>query len=145
MNEQPVIGFTCSAFDLLHAGHILMLKEAASVCDYLIVGIQTDPTADRPQKNKPVQSLHERMIQLEAVKYVDAIYVYTTEDELLELITNLDIDKRIIGEDYLDQDFTGKQYCQDVGINIYYNSREHTYSTTELRQRVARYEAKEWH
>ncbi len=145
MTDQPVIGFTCSAFDLLHAGHILMLKEAASVCDYLIVGIQTDPTVDRPHKNKPVQSLDERLIQLEAVKYVDSIFVYTTEDELLELIANLDIDTRIVGADYIDQDFTGKQYCEDNDITIYYNSRDHNYSTTELRQRVARYEAKEWH
>lgn len=145
MIDQPVIGFTCSTFDLLHAGHILMLKEAASVCDYLIVGIQTDPTIDRPQKNKPIQSLDERLIQLEAVKYVDSIFVYTTEDELLELITNLDIDTRIVGADYLGKDFTGKQYCEDNGIAIYYNSRDHNYSTTELRERVARHEAKEWH
>lgn len=144
MTDQPVIGFTCSAFDLLHAGHILMLKEAASVCDYLIVGIQTDPSLDRPHKNKPVQSLDERLIQLEAVKYIDSIFVYNSEDELLELTANLDIDVRILGADYIGKDFTGKQYCEDNNIAIYYNSRDHNFSTTELRQRVARYEAKNW-
>lgn len=144
MTDKPVIGFTCSAFDLLHAGHILMLKEAASVCDYLIVGIQTDPSLDRPHKNKPVQSLDERLIQLEAVKYIDSIFVYNSEDELLELTANLDIDVRILGADYIGKDFTGKQYCEDNNIAIYYNSRDHNFSTTELRQRVARYEAKNW-
>lgn len=144
MINEPVIGFTASSFDLLHAGHILMLHEATSVCDLLFVGIQSDPTLDRPEKNKPVQSLEERLIQLQAVRYIDQIFVYDTEAELLELIENLSPDVRIIGEDYIGKDFTGKQYCEDNGIDIYYNSRDHAYSSSELRQRVAAAEAKEW-
>lgn len=130
------IGFTCSSFDLLHAGHVLMLEEAKSVCDYLIVGLQSDPTIDRPHKNKPIQSFEERFIQLQAVKYVDSIIKYETEADLMAILATSPIDVRIIGEDYLGKDFTGKELCADLGIQIFYNSRDHQYSTSELRERV---------
>lgn len=134
-----ITGFTCSTFDLLHAGHIVMLKEAKRQCDHLIVGLQTDPTIDRPEtKNSPVQSLVERMLQLEAVKYVDEVIVYQTEKDLIDLLLALPIDIRIIGEEYKDTDFTGKDVCERRGIEIYYNKREHTFSTTELRERITR-------
>jgi glycerol-3-phosphate cytidylyltransferase len=130
-------GFTCSTFDLLHAGHLLMLEEAKQQCDFLIVGLQTDPTIDRPDtKNKPVQSLIERQIQLEAVRFVDEIWVYQSEKELEELLSFLPINVRIIGEEYKDRDFTGKNICFNRGIDIYYNKREHNFSTTELRNRI---------
>lgn len=131
------VGLTASAFDLLHAGHILMLEEAKTVCDYLIACLHSDPTIDRPEKNKPIQSLDERYIQLSAVKYVDEIRIYDTEKDLLEIIADVMPDIRIIGEDYRYKDFTGKQFCEDNNIKIFYNSREHTWSTTELRERVA--------
>lgn len=131
------IGFTCSTFDLLHAGHIIMLKEAKSICDHLIVGLQTDPTIDRPDtKNKPVQSIVERYIQLQAVKYVDEIFVYSTERDLRDLLLILPINVRILGEEYEAKDFTGKDICFHRGIELYFNKREHSFSTTELRQRV---------
>lgn len=127
------IGFTCSAFDLLHAGHVLMLEEAKSQCDYLIVGLQTDPTIDRPDtKNKPVQSIVERYVQLKAVKYVDEIITYTTEQDLIDLLNILPISVRILGEEYREKEFTGK----DLGIRCYFNKRPHRFSTTELRNRV---------
>ena len=130
-------GFTCSTFDLLHAGHILMLVEAAKQCDRLIVGLQTDPTIDRPDtKNKPVQSIVERYIQLKAVRYVDEIVVYQTEKDLEDLLKILDINIRILGEEYRNKEFTGKEICLKRGIELYFNKREHTFSTTELRQRV---------
>jgi glycerol-3-phosphate cytidylyltransferase len=130
-------GFTCSTFDLLHAGHILMLAEAAKHCDKLIVGLQTDPTIDRPDtKNKPVQSIVERYIQLKAVRWVDEIIVYQTEKDLEDLLKILDINIRILGEEYKNKDFTGKEICLKRGIELYFNKREHTFSTTELRQRV---------
>ena len=131
-------GFTCSCFDLFHAGHIMMLKEAKSVCDHLIVGLQTDPTIDRPEKNKPIQSVFERYVQLEACKYVDEIVVYATEKDLLDILHSYPIDVRIVGDEYKDKDFTGK----DLGhIEMYYNARKHSFSTTELRKRVIdRYE-----
>lgn len=131
------IGFTCSTFDLLHAGHITMLKEASRKCDYLICGLQTDPTIDRPSsKNKPIQSLVERYIQLEAVKYVDEIVVYQTEKDLEDLLLTLDLNVRIVGEEYKNVNFTGKDICQQRGIEIYFNKREHSFSTTELRERI---------
>lgn len=131
------VGFTCSTFDLLHAGHILMLKEARGLCDKLIVGLQTDPTIDRPDtKNKPIQSVVERYIQLQAVKYVDEIVVYSTEKDLEDLMMILPINIRILGEEYTDKDFTGKLICSKRDIQVYFNKREHTFSTTELRQRV---------
>jgi glycerol-3-phosphate cytidylyltransferase len=126
------IGFTCSCFDLFHAGHIMMLKEAKTQCDHLIVGLQTDPTIDRPQKNKPIQSILERYIQLEACKYVDEIVVYATEKDLIDILKTYPIDVRIIGEEYCDKSFTG----DDLDIELYFNRRQHSFSTTELRERI---------
>ena len=131
------IGFTCSTFDLLHAGHILMLAEAKSVCDYLIVALQTDPTIDRPGiKNKPVQSVVERYVQLRAVKFVDEIIVYQTEKDLEDMLMFLPISVRFIGEEYEGKDFTGKDIWEDRGIKIWYNSRKHRFSSSELRKRT---------
>jgi glycerol-3-phosphate cytidylyltransferase len=136
MIGKPV-GFTCSTFDLLHAGHILMLAECKQICDYLIVGVQSDPTIDRPGvKNKPVQSIVERYVQLSAVKFVDEIIVYNTEKDLEDMLMFLPLAVRIIGEEYKDKDFTGKQICEDRGIKIWYNSRNHRFSSSELRQRT---------
>jgi len=131
------IGFTCSTFDLFHAGHVAMLEEAKQQCDYLIVGLQNDPSLDRPTKNKPVQSVVERHTQLKAVRYVDEIFVYNTEDDLEDLLQMLPINVRIIGEEYINTSFTGKQICEQRGIRIHYNRRDHRFSTTELRTRVA--------
>ena len=127
------IGFTCSTFDLFHAGHIMMLKEARTQCDYLIVGMQTDPTIDRDWKNKPVQSVFERFTQLQACKYVDEVIPYATEKELIDILCSYPIDVRIIGEEYKDQQFTGYELPRAV----YFNTRRHSFSTTELRKRVA--------
>ena len=136
MIGKPV-GFTCSTFDLLHAGHILMLAECKQICDYLIVGVQSDPTVDRPgTKNKPVQSIVERYVQLSAVKFVDEIIVYNTEKDLEDMLMFLPLSVRIIGEEYKDKDFTGKQICEDRGIKVWYNSRTHRFSSSELRQRT---------
>ena len=127
------IGFTCSTFDLFHAGHLLMLEEAKKQCDYLIVGLQTDPTIDRPkEKNKPVQTVFERFIQLEACKYVDKVIPYTTEKELIDILLSYHIDVRILGEEYIEKNFTG----MELGMEFYFNQRKHSFSTTELRQRV---------
>lgn len=130
------IGFTCSTFDLCHAGHVQMLQEAKTHCDYLIVGLQNDPTVDRPSKNKPVQSIVERYIQLNAVKYVDQIIPYNTEKDLEDLLLVLPIDIRILGEEYKDSNFTGRDICEKRGIELYFNKREHSFSTTDLRKRV---------
>lgn len=130
------IGFTCSTFDLLHAGHILMLAEARSICDYLVVGLQNDPSIDRSYKNKPVQTIVERYVQLRAVRYIDDIIVYNTEQDLEDLLRILPISIRIIGEEYRDNEFTGKKYCEDNGIKIYYNKRNHRFSSSELRERT---------
>lgn len=131
------IGFTCSTFDLFHAGHLLMLEEAKKQCDYLIVGLQTDPTIDRPtEKNKPVQSVFERWIQLESCKYVDKVIPYATEKELIDILLSYPIDVRILGDEYKDKEFTGKYECMSKEIEFYFNRREHSFSTTELRQRV---------
>jgi glycerol-3-phosphate cytidylyltransferase len=130
------IGITFGAFDLLHAGHCLMLQEAKTQCDYLIVGLQTDPTIDRASKNKPVQSLVERYIQLKALSVVDEIIPYQTESELLEIIRSLPINVRIIGADYLDKDFTGKSDADQLGIETYYNRRDHAFSSSDIRNRV---------
>ena len=127
------IGFTCSTFDLFHAGHMMMLKEAKTQCDYLIVGLQTDPTIDRPDtKNKPIQSLFERFVQLNSCKYVDEIIPYSTEKELLDILLSYPIHVRIIGEEYKDKHFTGRE----LDLETYFNSRKHSFSTTSLRQRV---------
>ena len=130
------VGFTASSFDLLHAGHVTMLQEAKNQCDYLICGLQTDPTIDRPEKNKPTQSVSERYIQLDAVRYVDEIIPYTTEEELHQLIALIHPDVRIIGEEYEPKDFTAKEYCIEQGIEIYYNKRRHGYSSSFLRKRL---------
>ncbi len=127
-----MIGFTAGCFDLLHAGHVLMLQEAKAVCDYLVVGLHVDPSIEREGKNKPVQSLVERQIQLEAVKYVDKVVVYCIEEELMEILSAHDINIRVIGEEYEDKVYTGKGMTQYV----HYNIRNHEYSTTELRKRV---------
>lgn len=132
------VGFTCSTFDLFHAGHVRMLEEAKNVCDYLIVGLQTDPSIDRPEKNKPVQSVVERYIQLRACKFVDEIVPYTTENDLVEILTSLNIDVRILGEEYKDKFFTGSH----LPIETYFNSRKHKFSSSELRTRIAQEEMK---
>ena len=129
------IGFTCSSFDLLHAGHILMLKECSDNCDYLIVGLQTNPAIDRESKNKPIQSLFERYIQLDSIEYVDEISVYETEDELLQLINYVNPDIRFIGEDWRDKKFTGWRQAKLGKYGVYYNQR-YGYSTSGLRKRV---------
>jgi glycerol-3-phosphate cytidylyltransferase len=142
MIGKPV-GFTCSTWDLLHAGHILMLAECKTICDYLIVGVQSDPTIDRPEtKNKPIQSVVERYVQLSAVKFIDQIIVYDTEKDLEDLLMFLPIDVRIIGEEYKDREFTGKQICEDRGVKIWYNSRNHRFSSSELRTRTYQSELK---
>jgi len=134
--NRTKIGFTCSCFDLLHAGHILMLKDAKAQCDKLIVGLQTDPTIDRPEKNKPIQSLEERRIQLEAVKYVDEIREYSTEAELRDMLVEIWPDVRILGSDYLTKnDFTGCSY----NIPIYYHERNHDYSSSSLREKIKKH------
>ena len=131
------VGFTCSTFDLLHAGHVMMLREAKSVCDHLIVGLQVDPTIDRPQsKNKPVQSLVERYVQLKAIQYVDEIIPYQTEQDLEDILQMYPIDVRILGVEYREKEFTGKDICRQRGIDLYFNKRDHRFSTTDLRKRV---------
>jgi glycerol-3-phosphate cytidylyltransferase len=130
------IGFTCSTFDLLHAGHVTMLEEAKHHCDYLIVGLQNDPTEDRPEKNKPVQSIVERQIQLAAVKYVDEIVIYNTEQDLIDLLLTLPIDVRVLGDEYKNKDFTGKDIAKQRGSKIVFNGRDHSFSSTSLRKRV---------
>ena len=138
------VGFTCSTFDLFHAGHIIMLKEAKEQCDYLVVGLQTDPTLDRREKNKPVQSIFERYVQLQACKYVDEIVVYATEKDLIDILLSYPITVRILGDEYEDKAFTGRQECITRGIKFYFNKREHTFSSTELRQRVVDAEAEKF-
>jgi len=135
MNKKT-IGITCSTFDLLHAGHIIMLEECKRYCDYLICALQADPTIDRPEKNKPIQTIVERYVQLDAVQYVDKIIPYSTEEELISIFSSLDLDVRIIGEEYKDKDFTGKDICLKRGIKLIYNKRDHDFSTSSLRQRI---------
>jgi len=134
--NKKVIGITCSTFDLLHAGHLIMLEECKKYCDYLVCALQVDPTIDRKEKNKPAQTLVERYIQLDAVQYVDKIIPYNTEEELITIFSSLDLDVRIIGEEYKDTQFTGKDVCLKRGIKIIYNKRDHDFSTTSLRQRI---------
>ena len=128
------IGFTCSAFDLLHAGHIIMLKDCKSVCDYLIVGIQSNPNLDRDYKNQPVQSLTERILQIDAVKYVDEIFIYHTEKDLHKWLNDNihNIDIRILGSDWKNKNYTG----YELDIPIYFHERNHNYSSTELIERI---------
>jgi glycerol-3-phosphate cytidylyltransferase len=130
------VGFTCSAFDLCHAGHISMLEEAKNHCDYLIVGLQNDPTLDRPSKNKPVQSIVERFVQIKAVKYVEEVIPYNTEKDLRDLLWMLPIDIRILGDEYKDKEFTGKDICISRGIELHFNEIKHSFSTSELRKRI---------
>lgn len=131
------IGFTCSTFDLLHAGHVSMLREAKSQCDYLICGLQLDPHIDRKDKNSPIQTVVERYTQLNAVKYVDEIIPYATEKDLEDILEMYHIDVRILGEEYRDKDFTGKDICRRRGIQLYFNKRDHRFSSSDLRQRVS--------
>lgn len=135
-------GVTFSTFDLLHAGHIAMLKEAKQHCDYLICGLHVDPQVERPEKNSPVQSVVERYLQLSAVKYVDEIVPYNLEKDLADILLTFPINIRIIGADYKDTDFSGKQLCIDNNIEIYYNSRSHNFSSSGLRKRVFNEETK---
>lgn len=136
-NQKGKIGFTCSTWDLLHAGHVVMLAEAKNHCDYLICGLQTDPTIDRSDtKSPPVQSIVERQIQLSAVRFVDEIVVYSTEKDLEDLLKTLPINVRILGEEYRDKHFTGKDICELRGIELVYNKRDHSFSSSELRRRT---------
>jgi len=133
------IGITASTFDLLHAGHIAMLREAKSQCDYLICALQVDPTLDRPKsKNAPIQSIVERQAQLAAVTYVDEVVVYQSEADLLDILNMYPINVRILGEEYRQQDFTGKDECRNRGIELYFNKRDHRFSTSDLRIRVCK-------
>jgi len=133
--EKSKVGFTCGAFDLCHAGHARMFKECKEVCDYLIVAVQSDPSLDRPSKNKPVQAYEERIEMVKAIRYVDEVVTYDTEADLVELLKKIKPDIRILGADWQDKEYTGK----DLGIPAYFNSRNHNLSTSELRMRV--YEA----
>jgi glycerol-3-phosphate cytidylyltransferase len=130
------IGITFSAFDLLHAGHITMLEEAKRQCDYLIAALQTDPTIDRPEKNRPTQSVVERYIQLKGCKFVDEIIPYATEQDLEDILRSFKIDVRIIGDEYKDKNFTGRTYCEEKGIQLYFNVRDHRFSSSSLRKEV---------
>jgi glycerol-3-phosphate cytidylyltransferase len=132
------IGFTCSTFDLFHAGHVAMLEEAKQQCDWLIVGLQVDPSIDRPDKNKPIQSLVERQLQVRACRFVDEIVVYSTESELLELLCMLPIDVRILGSEYINSNFTGKHL---KSMEYYFNRRDHGFSSSELRKRIYKAES----
>lgn len=130
------VGFTCSTFDLLHAGHIAMLRECKQHCDYLVVGLQVDPSKDRPEKNKPVQSVYERFLQLKGCTYVDEIIPYETEQDLINLLSIENFDIRFVGEEYKGAKITGEDICEERNIQIYYNSRYHNYSSSELRRRL---------
>lgn len=131
------VGFTCSTFDLLHSGHVQMLREAKDQCDYLICGLQMDPSVDRAEKNAPIQTIVERYTQLKAVGYVDEIIPYGTEEDLLDILTMYHIDVRILGEEYRDKEFTGKDVCRKRDIDLYFNKRDHRFSSSGLRARVA--------
>ena len=135
--EGLIVGFTAGNFDLIHYGYTVTFEEAKRHCDFLIVGLQNDPTLDRATKNKPVQSIVERQIQLAAVKYVDEIIIYNTEQDLIDLLLTLPIDVRVLGEEYKNKDFTGKDIAKQRGSKIIYNGRDHSFSSTSLRKRVA--------
>ena len=130
------IGITFSTFDLLHAGHVKMLEEAKRQCDYLIVGLQLDPSLNRPEKNSPSQTIIERYIQLKACKHVDEVVPYVSEQDLEDILRSFKLDIRIIGEEYKNKPFTGKDYCKSKGIEIYYNKRDHRFSSRGLRKQV---------
>lgn len=136
MNNKVIVGFTCSTFDLLHAGHIAMLREAKEKCDYLICGLQVDPSVDRPEKNRPIQTVVERYTQLAAVKYVDEIIPYANESDLEDILQLYHIDIRILGEEYRDKDFTGKDICRKRDIDLHFNKRDHRFSSSQLRNSV---------
>jgi len=132
------IGITFSTFDMLHAGHVAMLSDAKNHCDYLIAGLQTDPTIDRPDtKNKPIQSIVERQIQLAGCRYVDEVVIYSTEQDLVDILLTLPIDVRILGVEYEGKQFTGDEACWKRGIDIIFNGRDHSFSSSSLRKRVA--------
>ena len=136
-SEGKRIGITFSTFDMLHAGHIAMLSEAKNHCDYLIAGLQTDPTIDRPEtKNRPIQSVVERQIQLSACRYVDEVVVYQTEQDLVDLLLILPVDVRILGVEYQDRDFSGQHECYMRNIELVFNGRDHSFSSSSLRKRV---------
>jgi glycerol-3-phosphate cytidylyltransferase len=130
-------GITFSAFDLFHAGHVKMLEEAKRHCDYLIVGLHTDPTIDRPEKNRPIQSVVERYIQLKGCKFVDEIVPYATEQDLEDILRSFHLDMRIVGDEYKEKNFTGRAYCEEKGIVLYFNTRDHRFSSSSLRKVVA--------
>ena len=134
--KEMKVGITASTFDLLHAGHVMMLREAKDQCDYLICALQIDPSFDRPDKNKPVQSIVERHTQLAAVRYVDEVIPYLTEQDLEDILKMHNINVRIIGEEYKEREFTGRIICDQRGIDIYFNKRDHRFSTSDLRARV---------
>lgn len=135
--EGKRIGITFSTFDMLHAGHIAMLSEAKNHCDYLICGLQTDPTIDRPDtKNKPIQSIVERQIQLSACRYVNEVVVYQTEQDLVDLLLILPLNVRVLGVEYEEKDFSGRSECCNRGIEIVFNGRDHSFSSSSLRRRV---------
>ena len=136
MKKVKRVGFTASTFDLLHAGHVMMLREAKEQCDYLICGLQIDPALDRPEKNSPIQSIVERYTQLSAIKYVDEIVVYSTEQDLLDILEMYKIDVRILGDEYKDKDFTGREVCDRLNIDLYFNNKDHRFSSSNLRQSV---------
>jgi glycerol-3-phosphate cytidylyltransferase len=136
------IGITFSTFDLLHAGHIKMLEEAKRVCDYLICGLQIDPTIDRPEKNKPIQTVVERYIQLKGCKFVDEIVPYVTEQDLEDILKSFHLGIRIVGDEYKDKSFTGRSYCEEKGIELYFNLRDHRFSSSGLRKEVIEKEMK---
>jgi len=131
-----IVGFTASAFDLLHAGHVQMLREAKEQCDYLICGLQMDPSIERKAKNAPIQTIVERYTQLKAIGYVDEIIPYCSEEDLKDILTLYNIDIRILGDEYKTEDFTGKDICRSRGIELYFNKRDHRFSTSDLRKRV---------
>ena len=133
---EKIVGFTASTFDLLHAGHVAMLREAKSHCDYLICGLQIDPSVDRSEKNSPVQSIVERYTQLSAIRYVDEIIVYASEKDLTDILELYTIHVRILGDEYKDKEFTGRERCETLGIKLHFNSRNHRFSTTDLRKRI---------
>jgi glycerol-3-phosphate cytidylyltransferase len=137
MKNTMKVGFTASTFDLLHSGHIAMLREAKEQCDYLIAGLQIDPSLDRKEKNSPAQTIVERYVQLSAVKYVDEIIVYLTERDLEDILEMFHIDVRILGDEYRNKPFTGRDICKKRGIQLYFNKRDHRFSTSSLRQLVA--------
>jgi len=136
MRKSKRVGFTASTFDLLHAGHVTMLREARDHCDYLICGLQVDPSVDRPEKNAPIQTIVERYTQLSAIRYVDEVVVYSTEQDLLDILEMYKIDVRVLGEEYKDKDFTGRDVCDKLNIELHFNSRQHRFSSTNLRNSV---------